>query len=193
MAENFNKIILASASPRRSEILTNNGVDFEICVSKVEELKEAQSPKILVMQNAMLKAKDVALQHKDRLVLGADTIVVLGDEVFGKPKHEAEAISMLEKLQGKSHYVYTAIALVCEQRGIEISDMMATEVQFKPLSREDILKYINAVYVLDKAGAYAVQDNGAMIINSMGESFENVMGLDSALVKKHLKAIFESI
>ncbi len=186
---NFNKIILASASPRRSEILQVSGVDFEVCVSKVEELQSASSPKDLVMQNAMLKAKDIARLHRDRVVLGADTIVALGDVVFGKPKDEANAISMLEKLQGKTHSVFTAIAIVCEDKNIAISDVMETKVKFKPLTRADICDYIAKVYVLDKAGAYAVQDNGDMIIESMGESFENVMGLDSSLVKKHLNLI----
>jgi len=186
---NFGKLILASASPRRKELLEKANIDFEVIISGAEELKFGLEPESLVKHNAFLKAEFVAKKFPSRVVLGVDTIVVLGDEIIGKPKDISDALKILARMQGKQHSVYTAIALICLDKKIEIIDYEKSFVLFKNLTSEQISEYVKKVNVLDKAGAYAVQEHGEFIIEKIEGNFDNVMGLPCDLLKNKLDTI----
>ena len=183
----------AQASPRRKELLARNGFNFEAMPSAAAELTqdECPNPVELARQNAVLKAAQIAAQNPTSAVLGADTIVVLGGTVFGKPSDKADALRMLRALRGKTHSVFTAVAVVCESLGVKISDVEESRVSFKNLADSEIESYIEKVNVLDKAGAYAAQEFGGLIIEKIDGDFENVMGLPCSLVKKLLKLAFK--
>jgi len=189
MSLNFEKLILASASPRRKELLEKENIDFEIIISKAEEIKSGLEPEALVKHNAFLKANSVAKKFPSRLVLGVDTIVVLGNEIIGKPSDINDALKILARMQGNQHQVYTAIALICLDRKIEIIDCEKSFVTFKKLSSAQIADYVTKVNVLDKAGAYAVQEYGEIIIEKIEGNFDNVMGLPCTLLKNKLDTI----
>ena len=171
-------IILASASPRRRELLEALGVQFECIPSEAREVSEPQSnPKNLVCQNAKIKASAVARRFPDRWVLGADTAVALGDRLFGKPASPQEAETMLAALQGRIHCVYTGLCLI--HRSLVQCDVWheKTQVGFRSLSLNQIRDYLKRIYPLDKAGAYAIQEGGERIVSWMEGSFSNVVGL----------------
>lgn len=181
-------LILASASPRRSQLLRQAGIAFEAIPSKAEEIVE-DDPEDMVLRNAKLKAESVALAHPQRLVLGSDTTVALGRRTFGKPKDIGQAKQMLGELSGKTHTVYTAVALVkSTPSGLESSSgICASKVSFKKLDTAAIDRYLEKVNVLDKAGAYAAQECADMIIEKIEGPFDNVMGLPISTVKELLK------
>lgn len=185
----MDKLILASKSPRRSLLLRESGIDFEVIASNASEVLAAETPRMLVEQNALIKAQSVAESYPDRLVMGADTIVALNNAVFGKPKDEKEALQMLKTLSGKTHSVFTAVAIVCKNKNIKKVSSQESKVSFKTLSESEILAYIKAVYVLDKAGAYAAQEKGSMIIEKIDGDFDNVMGLPCKLVREMLALV----
>ncbi|MDQ0204828.1 Maf family protein [Pectinatus haikarae] len=167
-------IILASASPRRRELLTQIGCEFIFEPSETEEVKTG-SPKKLVCENALLKAGQIAATHKDMWVIGADTVVAIGEEVYGKPADEADAISMLRKLSGRSHQVYTGIALVYNDKYWQ--DFSVTEVEMAVLTEKEIERYAASGESLDKAGSYAIQGKSAVFIKKIDGSYSNVVGL----------------
>lgn len=184
---NCNKIILASASPRRRQLMEEAGIPFEAMPSGAREI-DSLPPRALVEENARLKAADVAEKFPERLVLGADTTVALGGKIFGKPKDLAEAAQMLRELQGKTHSVWTGVCLAKKSGGKFFSKCAAREskVSFKNLSGAEIAEYLAKVDVLDKAGAYAAQERGEMIIEKIDGDFDNVMGLPMRAVKNLL-------
>ena len=138
------KIILASASPRRKEILQNTKLKFDIQKSHIKEvILENESPESMVVRLAYEKAFDVAEKNRDKLIIGADTIVVLGDEILGKPKDEEDAFDMIQKLSNKTHRVITGISLVNLNQGKVINDYVVSYVTFKDLSEDSIKDYIN--------------------------------------------------
>ena len=168
------KIILASVSPRREELLHSLGLEFEVAPSNaVEHDEHPVSPRDLALQNAQIKARDVASRRPDALVIGADTIVVLASQVYGKPRDVHEARHMLRNLSGRSHCVITGVCLI---HGVERSFVVETWVQFRELSEPDIERYVAAVNTLDKAGAYAIQE-GPPIVATVDGSYSNVVGL----------------
>lgn len=175
-------IYLASGSPRRKELLTQIGCRFEIVKSNAEELKDSTlSPDALVMENACRKAEEAASSlEKDAAVLGADTVVALDGKIFGKPKDEKDAARMLSELSGRSHEVYTGIAIVAN--GKTFRAVEKTLVEFRTISDEEIKKYIKTGEPMDKAGAYAVQGIAAKFIPRIEGSFSNVVGLPIAAV-----------
>ena len=182
--KNINKIILASASPRRRQLMQEAGYDFEIIVSDAQEI-QISNPITLVKSNAENKAKSVAMQNPNRLVIGSDTIVAFAEKVLGKPKDISEAFNMLQMLQGNTHSVYTGVS-VAEFDGKNVfakTDYQESKVIFKKLSDSDIKNYLQKVNVLDKAGAYAAQECGELIIEKIDGDFDNVMGLPMRLVK----------
>ncbi len=184
---NRNKIILASASPRRKQILSEAGFDFDIKVSNVIEC-ENLPPAELVKTNAELKAMEIAKENPNRIVIGSDTTVAFNGKIFGKPKDLQEATQMLETLQGNTHSVFTAVSVV-ENRDGQIqskSDVQESKVTFKKLNSDDIKNYLSLVNVLDKAGAYAAQECGELIIEKIDGDFDNVMGLPMRLLNKLL-------
>ncbi|MFA6564608.1 MAG: Maf family protein [Verrucomicrobiia bacterium] len=171
------KLILASASPRRAELLRSLGLQFDVLPTGVDERDEhPASFHDLAIHNAQAKAHDVAARHPDALVLGADTIVVLGTEVFGKPSSLDDARQMLRSLSGCSHSVITGVCLVCHGESRERVFAVETRVQFRQLADADIEQYLDAVHVLDKAGAYAIQE-GPPIVAGIEGSYSNVIGL----------------
>jgi septum formation protein len=172
------QIILASASPRREQLLREIGLRFTVVhPDNVEEVFTGATPEVLAMRNAQCKAHAVAERHRAALVIGADTMVVLGGKLFGKPRDPAEAGRMLAELAGQKHEVFTGVCLVHRAQNVEITFCDSTKVWMKPLTREGIHVYHSKIYPLDKAGAYAAQEHGDTIIKHIDGSFSNVMGL----------------
>jgi septum formation protein len=184
------RFILASSSPRRIQLLREAKFDPEVVRPQVEEKMCAfLTPSELVRFNARLKAAAVALQYPDAVVLGADTLVALGTEVFGKPRDIDDARGMLSKLVGKTHQVITGIALIEAPTGRTTLRAVSSAVTFHALSSTQIDAYLKIVDPLDKAGAYAAQDSGKVIIERINGSFSNVIGLPMELVRPLLRAV----
>ena len=177
-------IVLASASPRRQELLRQIGCAFRVVVSDAEELSgDSISPDRLAEENARRKAKDVAAKESGNVpVLGADTVVVVDGMILGKPKDAADAARMLRLLSGRQHFVYTGIALA--YKGEVYEDVVRTEVWVDELSEKEIDAYIATGEPMDKAGAYAVQGIAAKFIPRIDGSFSNVVGLPLHAVKE---------
>jgi len=177
-------IVLASASPRRQELLRQIGCAFRVVVSEAEELSDdGISPDRLAEENARRKAKDVAAKEGGNVpVLGADTVVAVDGMILGKPKDAADAARMLRLLSGRQHFVYTGIALA--YKGEVYEDVVRTEVWVDELSEKEIDAYIAMGEPMDKAGAYAVQGIAAKFIPRIDGSFSNVVGLPLHAVKE---------
>ena len=191
------KIILASSSPRRKELLTLAGVTFDIQVPDVDEsLVAGESPKAMVKRLSLEKAVEVwrnFLNAKDSaLVLAADTTVVNSrDEILGKPEHKKDAIDMIESLQGKPHRVYTGFALLEIEKGELLRKKnvtVETKVFIRALDPDEVKTYVDRGESLDKAGAYAAQGFGMTIIEKIEGSYTNVVGLPMAEVLEVLKS-----
>ena len=181
-------LILASSSPRRAQLLDYLGVDFTVLPSNAEETTDPQlSPEEMCMLNAWRKARAVARKHSDRLVLGADTIVCLGATIFGKPTDIAAARRTLEALQGSTHTVITGLCLTQLKGHRERVFSESTQVAFRELSASQIDRYLEAINPLDKAGSYAIQDRGEMIVESVSGSFTNVIGLPLGRLQQELQ------
>ncbi|MEE8458774.1 MAG: Maf family protein [Phycisphaerales bacterium] len=171
-------IILASASPRRAELLRSMGVTFEIVASTVQEVAGGPLTTFdVAVTNACRKAISVADTHRDATVIGADTVVVLGDRHFGKPADANAATAMLGELAGKTHQVTTGVCLVHRSSGELTVFAETTRVTFHRLTAQQIRDYLDRVDVLDKAGAYAIQEHGDALVREISGSFTNVVGL----------------
>lgn len=178
MSSKPEKLVLASASPRRRELLERMGLRFEVRPAHVEEDEDPRhGPAKMVATNAALKAGALSPSHPDALVLGSDTTVALGKEVLTKPVDLEEARAMLRRLSGRRHKVYTGVAFVWEAGGLEQIFTESSEVHFKTFGDEVIDCYFEQVDPLDKAGAYGIQQARELIIESVEGSVENVMGL----------------
>ena len=172
------KLILASGSPRRRELLSREGISFDLQPSQVEELPPgAREPEKLATENSLLKARDILAKNTDpeAIILGSDTIVVIEGQTLGKPRDLAEGAAMLRLLAGRWHEVMTGFALISHQK--EKVFLETTRVRFQELSDQEISDYQDAVHVLDKAGGYAIQDGGERIIAEVVGCRDNVMGL----------------
>ena len=181
--------ILASASPRRAELLQQLKLEFAIIPSDAKEVfDENLSPLELCQLNAHRKARAVAKKDPDALVLGADTLVFLDHQIFGKPKDLAEAKKMLLQLQGRTHQVVTGVCLIHLRTHRERIFGVSTDVVFRPLTPEQIDEYLEKINPLDKAGAYAIQENGEMVVSEISGSFSNVVGLPIEKVQSELAA-----
>ena len=171
-------LILASASPRRSDLLRQTGLEFSVLPSDADEVSpEHLSPQELCQLNAHRKARAVAKKCPDALVLGADTLVFLDRSVLGKPESKAEARSMLLRLQGRTHQVVTGVALLQLRTHLESLFAVVTDVRFRPLTPREVDEYLTRINPLDKAGAYAAQGFGTEIIERIEGSYTNVVGL----------------
>ena len=169
-------IILASASPRRKELLEQIGCCFRIETADTEESGgEGMTPSELVMKNAHLKAAAVAALHPDIPVLGADTVVSLDGNIYGKPRDREHAIEMLTSFSGRAHQVMTGIALAWKGRIWQAYE--TTEVVFAPLSAASITRYVDTGEPADKAGAYGIQGRAAVFVEQIRGSYSNVVGL----------------
>lgn len=178
-------LILASQSPRRAEILRQAGIPFTVRAANVDETPlKGESPSEYVERLAEAKASAIA-GSADEIVLGADTTVVVGGEMLGKPSDEADARRMLALLAGRRHKVITGICLI--RGGERIRDTAVTEVWFAPMTDDDIAAYAASGEPLDKAGAYAIQGLGSKFIDKVNGSYFNVVGLPIAMVYAHLR------
>lgn len=178
-------LILASQSPRRRELMAREGLDFTVVVRDTEEEHDASlPPEELCARNAAVKALAVAAEYPQATVVGADTLVFIDNTPLGKPADEAEAVAMLTRLQGRTHCVCTAVAVVMPD-GSRRDFAEKSFVTFRPLTRDQIMHYMSLVHVYDKAGAYAIQEHGELIIESFEGDLDNVIGLPvKALVQK---------
>jgi len=180
-------LILASASPRRKQLLAELGLTFDVIVAGVTEHEDPTTdPRVMVAHNAALKADWVAGRHRDAYVLGADTTVFIDQRVLNKPADLAEARSMLKKLSGRTHTVFTGVALRRVSDGLRIDEGVMSEVTFKSFGDDVIDAYFKIVNPLDKAGAYGIQDGRELIIAGWQGSFSNIMGLPMEATKQIL-------
>lgn len=180
------ELILASASPRRSQLLKQAGIYCSVQPSMVEEVRQfGLSPREWAQYAARMKADAVALDHQQSIVIGADTIVVLNGEVFGKPTNLVEAKLMLTKLAGKSHQVITGLALVVA--GQLYQDYEITEVTFRALTTAEIDHYLAGDDWVDKAGGYGIQSAGAVLVERVVGCYTNVVGLPLAALLRLFK------
>jgi septum formation protein len=181
------RLILASASPRRRELLAQLGVPFEVVVADVTEHEDpATDPRVMVAHNAALKADWVAARHPDAVVLGADTTVFLDGRSINKPRDLDESRSMLRRLSGREHTVYTGVAVRRLSAGLRIDRGVSSQVTFKPFGDAVIEDYLRLVNTLDKAGAYSIQEQTELIIAGHTGSFSNIMGLPMEATKQIL-------
>jgi septum formation protein len=181
-------LILASASPRRAELLRQLKLEFKVVPSDATEVLDGQlSPYELCQLNAHRKARAVAKKIPDSLVLGADTLVFLKRKIFGKPGSIDEAKQMLAELQGCTHQVVTGVCLMHLRSHRERIFAISTDVTFMPMTTEQIGEYLSRMNPLDKAGAYAIQEHGDLIVSEISGSYTNVVGLPVEKLKEELK------
>ena len=180
-------LILASASPRRAELLKLLPVKFQVLPGHADEVAhEHLSPLEVCQLNAHRKARAVAKQIPDALVLGADTLVFLDNDILGKPRNLSDARRMLGRLQGRTHQVVTGVCLMHLRTHRERIFAVSTDVLFHPLTARQIRDYLGQIHPLDKAGAYAIQDGGEKIISEISGSFSNVVGLPVEKLREEL-------
>lgn len=182
------KIVLASQSPRRIELLRSVGLDFRVYPSQIEEkIIPGYSPRAYARHNASEKAHWVSLHTDYDLIIAADTVVCLHERIFEKPADRTEARTMLESLSGKTHQVISGICLLAGQQ--EIIDHVTTDVTFYPLSREEIDLYLQSGEPYDKAGAYGIQGFASLFIKKIDGCYFNVVGFPISRFYRHLKTI----
>jgi septum formation protein len=176
--DNKQRLVLASSSPRRIELLRMLGVKFSVIPSGIEEDSvHSISVGELVESNAVSKASEVASQLDTGLVIGADTVVVLDGKIYGKPSGLDDARHMLSELAGRTHQVFSGVAVVRVEDGASKVAHAVTDVAFRPLSDGEITRYFDMINPLDKAGAYAIQGIGGVIIEKITGCYYNVVGL----------------
>lgn len=185
------ELILASGSPRRNDLLTEAGYKFRVIVPEVEENEDVTVPiRQLTAENAELKARAVAEKYPEAVVVAADTLVLLGERVLTKPADRAEAAEMLASLNGKSHQVFTAFCILLGAQDQAVLETVTTHVHFKSLLEEEMARYHEQINPMDKAGAYAAQEYGELIIDRIEGSMTNVIGLPMDEVAKVLEEQF---
>lgn len=182
------RIVLASQSPRRIELLTRIIPEFEVKVSNIQEDNNRVTvPWKLVEELSHQKAENISLQVPDGIVIGADSVVVLHNKVLGKPGDEDEAYNMLKLLSGKVHQVYTGFTIIKKPQYLFTSDHAVTHVKFRKLESWEIEQYVESGQPLDKAGSYGIQDDGAVFVESINGCYYNVVGLPITKVFLALK------
>ena len=188
-------LILASQSPRRRRLLSKAGLPFTVHPSSVDEtVEERLPPEELVTVLALRKARQVAEAYPERIVLGADTVVSLEDEILEKPADAADAAEMLRRLSGAVHTVFTGLALIHLASRREVTALEETRVAFRPLTDASIDAYVATGRPLDKAGGYGIQDaRGARFVESVDGPHDNVIGLPMALLRSLLRESFSDI
>lgn len=182
------KIILASRSPRRKELMKVLGIPFEVIPSSYEESPGfRRDPIELVVFRSFQKAQDVASKYEDILVIGADTIVVLNDQILEKPSSRGEAQEMLSRLSGKKHSVFTAFTIIDTFSQKVTSRVVESQVKFKQLSQKEIDTYIETGEPFDKAGGYGVQGIGSVLVEKIDGDYFNVVGLPLTTLADELR------
>ena len=186
------RIILASGSPRRTQLLKDAGIEHEILVSDVDETCETADPALAAEEIAARKAEavsDMLPPGEDCLIIAADTSVILGGEVMGKPRSEGEAMNMLHKLQGKSHRVITGVSLILKEDGqppVRDTFHEVTTVYVRAMNTPEILEYVATGEPMDKAGAYAIQGIFSANIDHIEGDYNNVVGLPVDSLTEHM-------
>ena len=181
------QLILASASPRRRELLAQTGLPFDVVVADVTEHEaEDADPRSMVAHNAALKADWVADLHPTAFVLGADTTVFIGNTVLNKPRDLDDARLMLRRLAGRTHTVFTGVALRQKSTGLRLDEGVTSAVTFRAFDDQVIDAYFRVVNPLDKAGAYGIQEGRELIVERWDGSFSNIMGLPMEVTKQIL-------
>jgi septum formation protein len=184
------RLILASASPRRIELLKLMGLDFDIMPGNIDEtFRPGEAAQAHVLRLSEEKALSVALRHPDAWILGADTIVVVAGEILGKPRSPEEATKMLEKLSDRAHEVFTGFCIIRQDRGVRIREVVGTAVLFRKIAPDEMAWYTGTKEPYDKAGAYAVQGMGSCFIREIHGSCTNVVGLPLCEVVDALKRV----
>lgn len=184
------KIILASNSPRRRELLEQGGIPFTVYPSQVEENITTANPEVAVKELSHLKCEDIYKKSSgDVVVIGADTVVASDGNILGKPSSKKEAVAMLQNLQGKEHEVYTGVTIMVRGEGETIQKTFyeKTKVVFYPMTEEEIRDYVNTQEPMDKAGAYGIQGKSAIFIKEIHGDYNNVVGLPLARLYQELK------
>lgn len=177
----MNKIILASSSPRRKDLLSGLGIKFETDPSNYQEdMSLKMSPEKLAIYLSLGKAKDVAQKHKDSIVIAADTFCVLNGELLGKPGTKEEAICMLKNLSGNVHSVITGFTIIDTRTNEQTSKSVETKVYFRKISEKEIDAYVASGEPMDKAGAYAIQGFGGLFVEKIEGDYFNIVGLPIA-------------
>ncbi len=182
------RVILASSSPRRADLLSQIGLTFEIYPSDIEEptFNGSITPASATQQLASMKAKSVAERYTEGVIIGADTLVAYKNELIGKPDNPEHARSILKKLSGKKHKVVTGVCLINVELSKEITWNEVTKVYFRELTPVEIEEYVNCGEPLDKAGAYGIQGRGAAFVNRIEGCYFNVVGLPLASLIEQL-------
>lgn len=191
----MNEIILASASPRRKELLNQIGLPFRVCVSDCDEIITERLPERVVCELSRQKARDVWQKMKTgQLVIGADTVVAYSGRILGKPVCAAQAIEMLKLLAGNTHQVYTGVTFCYQENGKEKEHTFyeTTEVTLYPMSREEITAYVETGEPMDKAGAYGIQGRFAAYVKEIRGDYNNVVGLPVGRLYQELKGCRET-
>lgn len=187
MMKTNKSLILASSSPRRKELLQTLGFSFTVQTSDVDETTApGLSPRQVVEELAIRKAKAVASGLSEGVIIGSDTIVVLDDEILGKPADEADAFRMLSSLQGRRHTVFSGVALIDAATGRTEVAYSQTQVQIRPLTDAEITAYIATREPMDKAGSYAIQGIGSTIVETIAGDYFTVVGLPLCLTANML-------
>jgi len=191
---NLKSIILASASPRRKQLLTQIGFDFSVVPSTIkEDLSLPLPPEAFTEHWARKKAKNVAENYPDSLIIGADTVVVLNGKILGKPINEKDSVLMLRSLSGTTHEVITGVSLIILESDIDITFNERTLVSFNTLNKNDILKYIHNYNPYDKAGSYGIQDGFSVHIHKVQGCYYNVMGLPVSSFYSHYRVLLQTM
>lgn len=184
------RILLASRSPRRSELLARDGIPFDVDVPDVEEWDVPDAdPRHLVLKNAGMKGDVAAEKHPDRLVLSSDTTVAIDGTLLAKPVDMDDARRMLKTLSGRAHTVYTAVVMQLRSKDVRIERCEESRVVFRELDDEAISRYFSMVNPLDKAGAYGIQEGREIIIDHYEGSLSNIMGLPMEAVREMLEQL----
>ena len=189
-------IVLASASPRRSELLKQIGLEFRVCVSNAEEVIHHTEPSEVVKELSAQKAAAVyeMLQGRQEtcdLIIGADTVVACDGKILGKPETKEDAVGMLRLLQGRSHEVYTGVCLIHGRTGERNLFFEETKVVFCPMTEEEITEYVNTKDCMDKAGSYGIQGFCARYIKGIEGDYNNVVGLPVCRLYQEIKSMFQ--
>lgn len=186
-------VILASQSPRRRHLLNQIGLEFSVQPSSFDEdaIPLDLQPEEYVQRLALGKASEIASRFSEKhLVIGADTTVVLNNSIINKPSDREEAISMLKRLSGNTHTVFTGIALVSAPEGIRITSVQKTDVTFRHLQDDEIISYVESGSPMDKAGAYGIQDDfGAVFVENINGCYYNIVGLPLEMLFRKLRAL----
>lgn len=191
LADPGRPVILASASPRRADILRAQGLSFTVQAAEIDETAlPGEQPGPHVERLALTKARTVSVDHPAALVLGFDTIVVIDGEILGKPLDGDDACAMLTRLSGRTHVVYSSAALVCAETGVSGVGHATTKVRFRELGADEIRAYVAHGEPMDKAGAWGIQGVGAMLVAHLDGGYFTVMGLPLGCLREQWTMIF---